>query len=51
MLCTKLVLFTGLYKGAWSAKQNYGEVGKYINMENLPSETIVWHFISIFGFC
>ena len=29
----------------------YGEVGKHISVENVHSETIVWHFITIFGFC
>ena len=29
----------------------YGEVGKHISMENVHSETDVWHFITVFGFC
>jgi len=28
-----------------------GEVGKCISMENVHSETVVWHFITSFGFC
>jgi hypothetical protein len=29
----------------------YGDVGKHINMENVHSETNVWHISTIFGFC
>ena len=29
----------------------YGEVGKHISMENIHSGTVVWHFITVFGFC
>jgi len=29
----------------------YGEGGKHISMENVQIETIIWHFITIFGFC
>jgi len=28
-----------------------GGVGKHISTENMHSEIIVWHFITIFGFC
>jgi len=28
-----------------------GGVGKHISMGNMHSEVIVWHFITIFGFC
>ena len=29
----------------------YGEAGKHIGMENMHSETNIWHFITIVGFC
>ena len=28
-----------------------GEVGKHISMEYIHSETVVWHFVTVFGFC
>ena len=28
----------------------YGEVGKHISMEDVHSETTVWHFFTIFDF-